>query len=297
MKMLSGGVLRAALGNSLRTNDTKVFSASPVRMGKGICLRLAGAMMIMTMVMGIVAAGARAQDVASITGTVTDKTGSAVFDASVKLIDTRTGAVYESRTGSFGAYLFARVPAGQGYALTVSKDGFKTTSISKLVLAVTETATYDITLELGNVSQTIEVVASSGSTLNTTDATIGNDIDARRVAELPSLFRTNAAALLQLAPGVVGHDDGGLEGDSQLGSVTGSRADQGNITLDGMDVNDETIGQAFTAVGSAPIDSIEEVHTIVGGGQAGFGRSSGGQINLVTKSGSNQWHGSAHEYN
>jgi len=296
MKMLSGGVLRAALGNSLRTNDTKVFSASQVRIGKGICLRLAGAMM-MTMVMGLVAAGARAQDVASITGTVTDKTGSAVFDASVKLIDTRTGAVYESRTGSFGAYLFARVPAGQGYALTVSKGGFKTTSISKLVLAVTETATYDVTLELGNVSQTIEVVGSAGSTLNTTDATIGNDIDTRRVAELPSLFRTNAAALLQLAPGVVGNDDGGLEADSQLGSVTGARADQGNITLDGMDVNDETIGQAFAAVGSAPIDSIEEVHTIVGGGQAGFGRSSGGQINLVTKSGSNQWHGSAHEYN
>jgi hypothetical protein len=266
-------------------------------MGKGICLRLAGAMMIMTIVMGLVATGARAQDVASITGTVTDKTGSAVFDASVKLIDTRTGAVYESRTGSFGAYLFARVPAGQGYALTVSKGGFKTTSISKLVLAVTETATYDVTLELGNVSQTIEVVGSAGSTLNTTDATIGNDIDTRRVAELPSLFRTNAAALLQLAPGVVGNDDGGLEADSQLGSVTGARADQGNITLDGMDVNDETIGQAFAAVGSAPIDSIEEVHTIVGGGQAGFGRSSGGQINLVTKSGSNQWHGSAHEYN
>jgi hypothetical protein len=297
MKMLSGGVLRAALGNSLRTNDTKVFSASQVRIGKGNCLRLAGAMMIMTIVMGLVAAGARAQDVASITGTVTDKTGSAGFDASVKLIDTRTGAVYESRTGSFGAYLFARVPAGQGYALTVSKGGFKTTSISKMVLAVTETSTYDVTLELGNVSQTIEVTASSGSTLNTTDATIGNDIDTRRVAELPSLFRTNAAALLQLAPGVVGHDDGGLEADSQLGSVTGSRADQGNITLDGMDVNDETIGQAFAAVGSAPIDSIEEVHTIVGGGQAGFGRSSGGQINLVTKSGSNQWHGSAHEYN
>jgi len=214
---------------------------------------------MMTMVMGLVAAGARAQDVASITGTVTDKTGSAVFDASVKLIDTRTGAVYESRTGSFGAYLFARVPAGQGYALTVSKGGFKTTSISKLVLAVTETATYDVTLELGNVSQTIEVVGSAGSTLNTTDATIGNDIDTRRVAELPSLFRTNAAALLQLAPGVVGNDDGGLEAHSQLGSVTGARADQGNITLDGMDVNDETIGQAFAAVGSAPIDSIEEV--------------------------------------
>ena len=147
---------------------------------------------------------ARAQDVASITGTVTDKTGAPVFDASVKLMDTRTGAVYESRTGSFGAYLFARVPAGPGYTLTISKDGFKTVSVSKLVLAVTETATYDVTLELGNVSQTIQVIANSGAALNTTDATIGDDIDTRRVAELPSLFRTNAAALLQLAPGVVG---------------------------------------------------------------------------------------------
>ena len=132
---------------------------------------------------------------------------------------------------------------------------------------------------------------------NTTDATIGNDIDTRRVAELPSLFRTNAAALLRLAPGVVAADDNGHEQDSQLGSVTGSRADQGNITLDGLDVNDETIGQAFTAVGSAPIDSIEEVHTTVGQPNAGFGRSSGGQISLVTKSGTNTFHGSLHEYN
>jgi len=69
------------------------------------------------------------------------------------------------------------------------------------VLAVTETATFDVTLELGNVSQTIQVTANSGAGLNTVDATIGNDIDTRRVAELPSLFRTNAAALLQLLQG------------------------------------------------------------------------------------------------
>jgi hypothetical protein len=292
MKTFSGGVLRPGPRNTFGTQETIVGN----RLGDllGMSLRFAGAIVLLA---GFLAVGLRAQDVASITGTVTDKTGTPVFDASVKLMDTRTGAVYESRTGSFGAYLFARVPAGQGYVLTISKDSFKTISISKLVLAVTETATYDVTLELGNVSQTIQVVANSGAALNTTDATIGNDIDTRRVAELPSLFRTNAAALLQLAPGVIGHDDAGLEADSQLGSVTGSRADQGNITLDGLDVNDETTGQAFTAVGSAPIDSIEEVHTIVGGGQVGFGRSSGGQISLVTKSGTNDWHGSAHEYN
>jgi Carboxypeptidase regulatory-like domain len=243
------------------------------------------------------AVGLKAQDVSSITGTITDKNGGAVSDAEVKLADTRTGASYSSKTGEYGAYLFARVPAGNGYTLTVSKPGFKNVTVSGLTLAVTETATYDLTLPLGDVSQSVEVSANGGVTLDTTDATIGNDIDTRRVMELPSLFRTNAAALLSLAPGVVGHDDGGLEEDSQLGSVTGSRADQGNITLDGLDVNDETIGQAFAAVGSAPIDSIEEVHTTVGEPGAGFGRGSGGQISLVTKSGSNTWHGSLHEYN
>jgi hypothetical protein len=292
MKTFSGGVLRPGPRDAFGNHKTIVLN----RLGDFVrmSLRFVAAMVLLV---GFLAVGLSAQDVASITGTVTDKTGTPVFDASVKLMDTRTGGVYESRTGSFGAYLFARVPAGQGYTLTISKDSFKTVNISKLVLAVTETATYDVSLELGNVSQTIQVTANSGAALNTTDATIGNDIDTRRVAELPSLFRTNAAALLQLAPGVVAHGDGGLEADSQTGSVTGSRADQGNITLDGLDVNDETIGQAFAAVGSAPIDSIDEVHTIVGNGQAGFGRSSGGQITLVTKSGSNAWHGSAHEYN
>jgi hypothetical protein len=254
-------------------------------------------LVVALLVMAACSVAALAQDVASLTGTVTDKTGSAVADASVKLTNTGTGATFESKTGSFGAYLFSRVPAGAGYRLTVSKAGFKTVTVSNITLAVTETATYDVPLELGEITQTVEVSASSGITLNTTDAAIGNDIDTRRMAELPSLFRTSAASLLTLAPGVVATSDSGHEQDSQTGSVTGSRADQGNITLDGLDVNDETIGQAFTAVGSAPIDSIQEVHTTVGGLNADYGRSSGGQISLVTKSGTNNFHGALHEYN
>jgi hypothetical protein len=167
MSAFSGGVLRAVLGISLR----ELEASGPNRPANRIRLSLRFAAVIVLLA-GFLAVGLQAQDVASITGTVTDKTGAPVFDASVKLLDTRTGAVYESRTGSFGAYLFARVPAGQGYSLTVSKDSFKTVSITKLVLAVTETATYDVTLELGNVSQTISVTANSGAALNTTDATI-----------------------------------------------------------------------------------------------------------------------------
>src|SRR5262249_3093221 len=85
---------------------------------------------------GCLAGGTKAQDVASITGTVMDKTGSAVVDADVKLTNTRTGATYTSKTGSFGAYLFSRVNAGAGYSVSVSKPGFKTTTISNVMLAV-----------------------------------------------------------------------------------------------------------------------------------------------------------------
>jgi len=238
-----------------------------------------------------------AQSVSGITGVVTDSSGSVVPDVTVKLERPSVGFVKETTTNEDGSFEFRSIQPGAGYRLTFQKNSFKTSTLDNLTLAVTEVATFNAILELGEVSQSIEVSAESVAALNTTDASIGNDIDTRRVAELPSLFRTNAAALLTLAPGVVATSDNGGEQDSQQGSVTGSRADQSNITLDGLDVNDETIGQAFTAVGSAPIDSIQEVHINVGQPNADFGRSSGGQISLVTKSGTNNWHGSAHEYN
>ena len=102
--------------------------------GRWSCL---SSVMILALLCACFAVGAKAQDVSSITGTVMDKTGGAVSDADVKLIDTRTGAAYASKTGTFGAYLFSRVPAGAGYTLTVSKAGFKTVSITNVSLAVT----------------------------------------------------------------------------------------------------------------------------------------------------------------
>lgn len=103
----------------------------------------------------VVVAGLKAQDVASMTGTVMDRTGAAVSDADAVLTDTRTGAVFETKTGSNGAYLFSRVAPGPGYSLTVTKDNFKTFTISNLYLAVATTRTQDVTLELGAVSRGI----------------------------------------------------------------------------------------------------------------------------------------------
>jgi len=234
----------------------------------------------------------QAQGVASITGVVTDSSGALVPGASVKVVDTRTGTAYFGKTSGDGSYRIVDLPPGQGYAITVKKDGFQTLIINNLYLPVATTTTRDIKLELGSITQTVQVTAEASVTLNTTDASIGNVIDSKQVADLPSLFRDDASVLLQLQPGV--QISGG---DSQNGSVTGSRADAGNITLDGLDVNDETIGTPFAAVGRAPIDSVSEVRTIVGNPDATFGRSSGAQVALVTKSGSNEWHGAVNEYN
>jgi hypothetical protein len=240
-----------------------------------------------------------AQDVASIIGTVTDKTGSAVSDADVKLTDTRTGAVYESKTGAYGAYQFSKIAPGPGYVLTVSKDSFKTFSVSNLYLAVATTRTQDVVLEIGSITQKVEVQSEGSVSLNTTDITIGNNFDMRAVSSLPNEFRGNAANLLRLEPGVVSADtSNNLDdaGGSRNGAVTGARADQDNITVDGIDASDFSIGQSFVQVAPTPVDAIQEFRTEVANPLAEVGRGSGAQTIITTKSGTNQWHGNAREY-
>jgi len=237
-----------------------------------------------------------AQDVASITGTVTDKTGGVIQGASVKLVDSRNGNTYESKTNSTGSYTVAQVEPGPGYTLTVSKDSFKTAVISSLYLAVASTRTQDVVLEVGGVNQSVEVKAEGSVSLNTTDTTIGNNFDLRAVSDLPAEFRDNVSNLLRLEPGVVnavGADPSG----SRDGSVAGARADQNNITVDGIDAQDFTTGAAFTQIAAIPIDAIQEFTTQVGNPTAAFGRASGAQTVETTKSGTNEWHGNAHEYN
>src|SRR5262249_11561887 len=157
--------------------------------------------------------------------------------------------------------------------------------VSNVSLGVGTVETRDVRLEVGDLAQSIEVFVTGEASLNTTDASIGNNIDTDRLRDLPAQFRNSPAALLALQPGVTPNT---AEGETQVGSVTGSRVDQTNITLDGIDVNDNTIGQAFTLVGNAPIDSIQEFRTITTNSDADFGRSSGGQGILVTKRGAEE---------
>jgi len=247
----------------------------------------------------------RAQSVASVTGTVTDSSGAAVPDASVQLVDTRTGNAYSAKTASDGTYRIVDLPPGPGYSLTVKKDGFQSFVVGSLYLPVATPTTEDVKLQLGTVSQTVEVTAQGSVTLNTTDATIGHDLDMHAIETLPNEFRDNPGNLLRLEAGVVSAQvNSGQAKRANLdpngtrdGSVAGARADQNNIIVDGIDATDFRTGQAFTIESSIPVEAIQEFTTQVAMPTPEYGGRGGSQTVITTKSGTNTFHGSAYEYN
>ncbi len=249
----------------------------------------------------------KAQNVASITGIVTDSSGAVVPGASITIVNTKTNSSYFGKTAGDGSYRIVDVPPGPSYSLTVKKDGFVAFTLSNLYLPVGVATTQDIKLELGSVQQSVTVTATGSVTLNTTDTTIGNNIDAHAISSLPNEFRDNPANLLRLEVGVIsaiaplgapttgtGSIDPNLTRD---GAVAGARTDQGNIIVDGIDASNISSGFAFQTTARIPVDAIQEFNTLVANPTPEYGGRSGSQTLITTKSGSNDWHGSAYEYN
>jgi len=237
-----------------------------------------------------------AQAVSGVTGIVSDANGAAIPGVEVKLTNTKTGSELTTKTNDEGVYQFTNVQPGSDYKLTFAIANFQTLSLTSVTLGVGRTETHNAVLTAGNVSAVVEVTSSSEVTLNTTDASIGNVIDTRQLRELPIQIRSSPAALIGLQPGVVGNNVG-TGSTNRVGSVTGSRADQGNITVDGIDANDQATGQFAATVGNAPIDAIQEFRATSTNPDTSEGRSAGGQVDLITKSGTNKFHGSLREYN
>jgi hypothetical protein len=267
-------------------------------------VRLAGLLVLVAAVMSFSMApkSARAQAVASITGTVTDNSGAVLPGASVKLTDTRTNTSYFGKTAGDGSYRITNVPPGPGYSLTVTKDSFQVLEINNLYLPVAVATTQDVTLQLGAVSQKVEVTAEGSISLNTTDTTIGNNLDMRAVENLPNEFRDDPAQLLRLQVGVVSAQT--APGNTTIdpngtrdGSVAGADADQNNIIVDGIDATDYAFGQAFETQAAVPVEAIQEFTTQVANPSPQYGGRGGAQTIISTKSGSNDWHGTAYEFN
>jgi hypothetical protein len=258
--------------------------------------KLLFAFMLATLTLCFSAVAASAQSSAGVTGTVKDSNGAVIAGADVKLADPKTGVELTTKTNDQGVYNFPKAAPGRGYKLTFTAPGFQTLIINEVGLGVDTISTHNAELTIGEISGTVVVTASNEVTLNTSDASIGNVIGERRLKELPIQIRNSPAALIGLQPGVVGNNVGAT-GTNRIGSVTGARSDQGNITVDGIDSNDQATGQFAATVGNAPIDAIQEFRAVSTNPGASDGRSSGGQVELVTKSGTNEFHGNVREYN
>lgn len=232
----------------------------------------------------------------SVRGVVTDKTGASVGDAKVSLDNLGQAFHREMLTNDRGEYEFLALPPGT-YALTVERAGFRKFEQKNLQLLVNTPTTTNPTLEVGATSQTVEVSAQA-VTLNTTDASLGNAFNENQVRQLP-LEGRNVPDLLSLQAGVVytsNRADAPMDTDTRSGAVNGARSDQSNVTLDGVPVNDSG-GHAFTSVLPVTLDSVQEFRTTTSNYNADQGGSSGAQVAMVYKSGTDQFHGSLYEYN
>jgi hypothetical protein len=230
----------------------------------------------------------------SLRGTIKDPSGALVPGATITLTNAADGSSMSVVANSAGAYAFPQIPPAR-YTITATASGFGR-EIKSAELLVDQPATIDFTLSIQATAETVDV-SSTAQTLNTSDATLGDSVGNATIQALPMEGR-DPLALLTLQPGVLylGNPDENNTMDSRSGSVSGGRSDQGNVTLDGMDDNDQLNGTAFTGVLRSTLDSTEEFRVTTSNGNADSGRSSGAQISLVTKSGSNAFHGALYEY-
>jgi hypothetical protein len=231
----------------------------------------------------------------SLRGTVTDPKGAVLQGATVTLNNPETGYSRTSKSGNDGVYQFLEVPPAT-YTLTVAVPGFATLKRDKIILQVSQPATLDAAMQVMGTTVVVEV-SGQAPLVNTTDASQGSVINTTQLANLPSEGR-DPVGILSLQAGVT-YIGGNVrqDQDSRGGSVSGARSDQTNVTLDGLDNNDQLLGNAFQGALKAPIDSIQEFRVTTSNSNADTGRSSGAQVNLVTKSGTNKFHGSLYEYN
>jgi outer membrane receptor protein involved in Fe transport len=226
-------------------------------------------------------------------GTVVDPNGQAVAGASVTVVNEATGIEVTSTSNSEGAFIFTSLLPGK-YKVTVAPtSGFKTKSVTGLDVKLGTDTDIKVALEVGVPSETVTITGNTEEIVQT-NSQISSSFETRKVEELPS----NAAGggidtLALLAPGVV-PGFGNVNGNGVTLSVNGNRARSNNFTLDGTDNNDLSIGGPSLFVDNQ--DAVAEFQIITNNYSAQYGRNQGAVVNIVTKSGTNNFHGSAFEF-
>ena len=250
---------------------------------------------------------AQTTSMGTMTGVVTDPSNAVVPGATVTIKDKATGDMQTTTTNNSGRYVFVNLRPGD-YQVTVTKTGFSTVSIPSDVIEVGMVSTNNVVLQVGAESQTVEVQAT-GVELQTLNATVGNQVSGLALNSLPTIAR-DTSTFLTLQSGI-----------SPDGSVSGAAVDQSSFQLDGGENSNDIDGNMSaytpsyagdptggianqsngvaagpTGVMPTPADSVEEFKVNVAGMGADFNSSAGAQVQIVTKRGTDQWHGTGYWY-
>src|SRR6266545_33205 len=242
---------------------------------------------------GLLASALHAQTTnATIVGDVTDPQGGAIANATITVKNTATGLARQVVTSELGTYRVFPLNPGV-YEVSASTPGFKTKVQPNVALEIASNVKVDFQLEVGAVSETVEVQASA-TVLQTQEASVGGTVTSTVLDRMPVNGR-NYTRLILLMPGT--SDQGGSQSNgtfsgTQLISVNGQRRQDNNFTIDGVDNNFMMMNSPG---GSPPMDSIQEFR-VLENTSAEFGRSAGANVNVVIKSGSRDLHGSLYEY-
>jgi hypothetical protein len=219
-------------------------------------------------------------------GTVTDSSGATVPGASVVAINESTGLRYNQTTTAAGLYAFPSIPAGS-YTLAVEGKGFKKFQLTKIVLQINTPANVNASLEIGAASETVNVEANS-ETIQTNNAVIGNVVERKAIEALP-LNGRNPLNLLIYEPGVLQRSGGTI-------SVNGSRTGAVNVTIDGIEANESTNPNPVNNIFRLNPDNVQEFKVTTSNPSAEEGRNSGANVSVATRSGTNEFHGTAFEF-
>jgi hypothetical protein len=231
---------------------------------------------------------------ARLQGTIHDSSGAVVPDAKVVAVNDATRESSDATANSSGLYVLPALRSGV-YTLNVEASGFSKAVVTGIELAVSDNKTQDVTLDIGKMTEVVEVAANAVA-VTTADAQVSAAVTIRDINNLPQLAR-QPIALTYFQPGVAISQNGSNAGaDYSYSHINGMRQGSNNNTLDGIDVNDAVAPRLGLAMTANNTDSVEEFRVVTEGGKAEYGRNAGGQVELITRSGTNQYHGGLFEY-
>jgi hypothetical protein len=244
--------------------------------------------MVLCLVVPLLLPAVAGAQTATVGGVIRDPSEQFVSGAKVTLVNSQTGLARDITTNDEGIFWFTNVAPGP-YSITVEREGFKAIHIEDLTLTVNQSFTFEAHLELGAVATTTEVKASELPTIDLENAQISNLVDSKRITDLPLLTR-DPYQLILLSPGVVQSNSPGLGGFS----VNGTNERDNNFLLDGVDNNDTDVPGVPSGLNALNPDSAQEFRVITNNFAAEYGRNNGAVIQVITRSGTNDFHGDAY---